>query len=166
MVEKQMEEVMQQDLATEDNEAKKKEIFKSLKKYEVSKEFKKVQEFCDEAMESLLDDLYAELESRETVSLQFSQVTERQMYKGVLEKCAEHITNEHYKAFLLERAWAHKTYIENFIGGDEPIFSALDIIKHQRQEYYNVKNNFLSFCISKYSTEKDGEGNPHQPYED
>lgn len=137
------EEVMQQDLEVENNEAKNKEILKSLKKYEVSKDFKKIQEFCDEAMESLLDDLYAELEARESVTLEYSQVTERQMYKGVLEKCAEQVTNEHYKTFLLDRAEAHRTYIENFVGGDEPIFSAIDIIKHQRQEYYNVKNNFL-----------------------
>jgi hypothetical protein len=60
----QMEEVMQQDLEVENNEAKNKEILKSLKKYQVSKEFKKVQDFCDEAMKSLLDDLYDELESR------------------------------------------------------------------------------------------------------
>lgn len=72
---------MQKDLEVENNEAKNKEILKSLKKYEVSKEFKKVQDFCDEAMESLLDDLHSELEARETVKLEYSQVTERQMYK-------------------------------------------------------------------------------------
>lgn len=109
------EEVMQQDLEAENNEAKNKEILKSLKKYEVSKEFKKLQEFCDEAIESLLSDLYAELEARGTVKLEYSQVTERQMYKGVLEKCAEQVTNEHYKTFLLYRAEAHKTFIENFV---------------------------------------------------
>jgi len=162
----QMEEVMQKDLETENNEAQNKEILKSLKKYEVSKEFKELQSFCDEAMEALLDDLYTELGGRDTVKLEYSQVTERQMYKGVLEKCAEMVTNEHYRAFLTDRAEAHKTFIENFVGGDEPIFTALDIIKHQRQEYYNVKNNFLSFCIRKYEKTKEDTSNPHQPYED
>lgn len=160
------EEIMQEDLESENNEAKNKEILKSLKKYEVSKEFKKVQDFCDEAMESLLDDIYTELESRETVKLEYSQVTERQMYKGVLEKCADEVTNEHFKEYLLDRADRHKSHIENWVWIDEPIFSALDIIKHQRQEYYNIKTAYLNFCISKYEKNKEEENNPHQPYED
>lgn len=109
----QMEEVMQKDLETENNEAQNKEILKSLKKYEVSKEFREIQSFCDEAMGSLLNDLYDELDSRTSVVLCHSQVTERQMYKGVLEKCAEMVTNEYFKDYLLDRADRHKSHIEN-----------------------------------------------------
>lgn len=76
------------------------------------------------------------------------------MYKLVLEKVAEKVTCDVYKSFLLDRAKAHETYIENMAGADAPIYTDLDLVKFQRQEYYNIATHYIEFCIEKLEEKK------------
>lgn len=143
-----MQEVMSEDIAEEIAKKEKKDNLKALSKYQVSEEFKDVLAFCSEAKDSLLDDLQESLKGRLECELKYSQVTERQMYVGVLERVLEKIGCPQFKDYLNERRVAHVSFIENRAGVDEPIYSELDLIKFQRQEYHNIET-YLQFAIDK-----------------
>lgn len=147
---------MEAEMAKERELAERREIYKNLRKYEVSDEFKTFSEWCDEREKERLEDVRDELETREKPVAEYSLVDERLAYIRALNIIKEQITNEHFKTYIEKRIEAHISFCENRAGEDQPIYTKLDIIKFERQEFWNIKH-YIEFCISSYDDKEIGE---------
>ena len=153
----EIEGVHAKDIAEEEKRKIEREQYKSLTKYQVSKSFKELQEHLNVAMESLLEDIRAEMDSRDGSVVKWSGMKERTIYKLSIEAIIDKVTCKEYKEYLLERADKYQSYVDNHVGDDEPIYTDCDLIKFNRQEYYNICNHYLEFAIERVNpkVEKD-----------
>jgi hypothetical protein len=97
------------------------------------------------------------MDSRDGSVVKWSGMKERSIYKLSIDAIIDKVTCKEYKEYLLERADKYQSYLDNHVGDDEPIYTDCDLIKFNRQEYFNICNHYLEFAIERVNqkVEKD-----------
>lgn len=142
------------------------EIFKKLKKYQVSKEWKDLISEWEKNAEKLLEVIKLEIVTREKAELVFSELDKLKAYIEFVENIISKISNETFKQHLQEQVDNGYTHMFNKVevSFDAPFYSRLDKVKELRNMNLTIWRR-LEDVIAYYDDEKKEWDNAN-PYED
>lgn len=155
------------------SEEERREVYKKLKKYETSKNWKEILKDCESKWEELLEEIRLCIEERKETAVKHSELDKLNLYieifTHVIDRIEDSETGSLFKQHIQEQIDNANTniYDKVEIGFDSPLYSDLDMLKSHRLIYINVYRK-LEEIATYYDKIKEGidDSNPYEMSEE